>query len=363
MGVFHRRFFFIIYVMLLLASCRSSTEDKEKKDQSLLPDSYGGQGKLMVIIDPNQWDGKLGEAIQNIYAAPYPVLPKQQPAFDIINTSPENANALTRRHKNLLIVLTLDNKSTAGQKLQTYFSDSSLKKIREDTSWFMHTSQDRFASGQSVLYLFAKDEQLLLKNIRENKNILYNYFHRKETERIQKKLTYSDKTRSIANHISKEHGFSLTIPPGFQKVMDTSRFVWLRDMEGIDENIFISYKPYRSKNQFKAKNIRAWRDSVGKKYLKGRTGDVFPGESYMQVQDYIPVQYQKTNFNNSYCIEARGLWKLSNNTMGGPFISYTFTDKENKNIIYLEGFIYAPDKEKRKFARYMEAVLRTFKFQ
>jgi len=55
------------------------------------------------------------------------------------------------------------------------------------------------------------------------------------------------------------------------------------------------------------------------------------------------------------------LWKIPAKFMGGPFVSLSFLDKESKNIITIEGNVYAPHDKKREFMREIEAIVRTAK--
>ncbi len=60
-------------------------------------------------------------------------------------------------------------------------------------------------------------------------------------------------------------------------------------------------------------------------------------------------------------METRGLWKLKNNSRGGPFLSYIFVDEPTNRLYYLEGFIMGPGVDKkREFMRQLEAILTSF---
>ena len=45
--------------------------------------------------------------------------------------------------------------------------------------------------------------------------------------------------------------------------------------------------------------------------------------------------------------------------MGGPFVSHARVDRPNGRVVVVEGFIYAPQKNKRELMRQMEAALYT----
>ena len=57
--------------------------------------------------------------------------------------------------------------------------------------------------------------------------------------------------------------------------------------------------------------------------------------------------------------EARGLWDMRHDAMGGPFVSYVMKDSANNRILVSEGFIFAPQKNKRAMIRELEAALQT----
>lgn len=77
------------------------------------------------------------------------------------------------------------------------------------------------------------------------------------------------------------------------------------------------------------------------------------------VPEYTDVKV--INVQNEYTLEARGLWKIKNDMMGGPFISHMRLDQQNKKLIFAEIFVYAPEKMKRNLVRQMEASLYTLR--
>jgi hypothetical protein len=84
-------------------------------------------------------------------------------------------------------------------------------------------------------------------------------------------------------------------------------------------------------------------------------------------------QYMKTNpdfvfirtitVNGHQVMEARGLWEMENDMMGGPFVSYSQIDSANNRVIVTEGFVYAPEKKKRPLIRRLEAAIQTLEIK
>jgi len=60
-----------------------------------------------------------------------------------------------------------------------------------------------------------------------------------------------------------------------------------------------------------------------------------------------------------YAFEARGLWYMENDMMGGPFVSHARVDRPNGRVVVVEAFVYAPEKKKRDMMRQLEAALYT----
>ncbi len=99
------------------------------------------------------------------------------------------------------------------------------------------------------------------------------------------------------------------------------------------------------------------RDTLTKKYFS-----TWIEGSYMQIDDrYLPVYYQYMQINNLQALQARGIWAMVNDFMGGPFVSYMIEDKANQRVIFLDGFVHAPGTKKRPKMRKLDAVFSTFK--
>ena len=75
---------------------------------------------------------------------------------------------------------------------------------------------------------------------------------------------------------------------------------------------------------------------------------------------WIPAELSSTK-QGEYALEARGLWRMKGDFMGGPFVSHMRLDPVNQRIIVVEAFIYSPDKLKRNLMRQMEASLYTLR--
>ena len=71
------------------------------------------------------------------------------------------------------------------------------------------------------------------------------------------------------------------------------------------------------------------------------------------------VNVKNIGIKGEYAFEARGLWYMENDMMGGPFVAHARVDRPNGRVVVAEAFIYAPQKQKRDLMRKMEAALYT----
>ena len=58
---------------------------------------------------------------------------------------------------------------------------------------------------------------------------------------------------------------------------------------------------------------------------------------------------------------SRGLWTAENDFMGGPFVLNVVLDEKNSRIIYMMGYVYAPDGKKRNMLRQVESIVNSMK--
>jgi len=73
--------------------------------------------------------------------------------------------------------------------------------------------------------------------------------------------------------------------------------------------------------------------------------------------EYIEPIFNEISFNDLFAVETRGLWRVENDFMGGPFVSYTFVDEKQARLITIDGFTYAPKQKKAPLVRELEAIL------
>ena len=346
------------YLLLLLVitfGCSKSAREKNRQD--MLPTARGEADEIILVVDSTQWADTvgLGQELRKTFMAPMLGLPQDESLFNVSKVNPRRLNSVLKSAKNMVFVMTLDSKTADSRVLQKFFTNQSLNQIKRDSSIFMRIQRDLFAKGQTVMFLFSSTEDQLAKKINYNRSQIREFFEASARETIKEKLFNSPRKR-LTERIKETHNVEITIPYGWEKARDLKNFVWLRKMDAqTEQSIFIYYEPYTDRGIFN--EIGEFRDKITQRNLyDGEHPDV-----HIKRQDIIPVFTERVNFNGHFAVEARGLWKISDNSRGGPFVSYTIVDEEVGLVYYIEGYVDSPGTRKKNLVRELEAILSTFK--
>lgn len=341
--------------MALAASCTRSGKGN-------LPKASGVSGDMYVVMDSLQWEGPLGDVIDSLFSASMEGLPRDEAIFNMRWIDPRRLNFVLKQRRNIIFAMTLDKKDDGAKLVRALFTPASLEKIKGDPDLYVETKSDLFAKGQEVMFLFGNAEEELIAKVRKNGRSLVDFFNKKETERLQEALFKSERVRGITDWLEKNLGVTMKVPYGYKLAQNENNFVWVRQINPADDkDVFIAVADYTSVDQFKQENLIRFRDDVCRKYLYE---DPEIPDSYLITEtgvSHIPVQSRQVDFEGSYAVEMRGLWRTNNKSMGGPFLAYAMVNEKTGKFYYIEGFTFSPSKSQREIMRELETVLMTFR--
>lgn len=130
-------------------------------------------------------------------------------------------------------------------------------------------------------------------------------------------------------------------------------FDWIRyETPEISLAIMVYRFPYNSDSTFTYNYLLNKRDSVLKVNVPGPSKG-----SYMTTEKRAAPIFQITKHNGNYAADMRGLWRVENDFMGGPFLMLAELDTYNGQVIVADGYVYAPSKNKRNYIRQIEAIV------
>ncbi|WP_422360836.1 DUF4837 family protein [Reichenbachiella sp.] len=344
---------FILLIIFLTASCGSDAT-KNGGSKSHLPVARGEANAILCVMDTTQWNGPVGEALRDIFSDYVPGLPQDEPYFKLRNINPLKMNNILKTGKSMIFVSTMDNHGAQSRAMQNYFTSSSLEKILKDTALYRLPQKNQFARGQEILHLFGQTEKQLIDHLKRDKELLRNYFLNIENKRISKAI-FKVREKQIEKTLRETHGFDVQVPYGYDLAKNQRDFVWIRLLDPeYEKNIFVHYRPFNTRAPFE--DVLVFREEITSSYMR----DVQKPDIFMTLQNEN-MNIREANFKGKYAKEVRGLWKLSDISGGGPFVSYVFVDESQKRLYYLEGYVYAPSKDKREFMQEMEVIINTFR--
>lgn len=316
----------MLLLLVLTGSCNSG---------SVMTNATGFAYEVVVVMNQNDWKGEAGEAVKADLESDVPGLPQPEPSLKITYVQPKDFDGLLKYVRNILIV-------KIDPSLYTKVSLS-----YEKNPW---------AKNQVVVTMTAPSQAEVAKYIQENPRQLVNFFVKVEMNRAISQLE-KNYSSVVMDHLKKNFDVEMNVPSNMTYYRDTTDFFWASNNANTGRTDIIVYTfPYTDPETFTLNYLVAKRDSVLQANLPG----AFPN-SYMATETRGGLSYQPITTNGKYTGELRGLWKMVGDMMGGPFVSHIRLDEKNNRIVVAEGFVYAPETNKRNFIRRIEAALYTLR--
>lgn len=314
---------FLFLLVSVLVSCQKKTDTLNQENASDI-------NTISVIIDDQLWNSEVGDSIRNKFASPVLGLPQEEPLFTIKQFPLKLFEGFSTGSRNMIIVKK---------------NDKNLFQIKANE--FAETQNSFHISGKStneILFLLEKHFAEIIKRMRE-------------TEIKANQLILSDSLQNT-DKIKKKFNVDLNIPIEYDYVRRRKNFIWLKkEITSGNTSILIYQIPYNSIRDKNAVNdIVKVRDSIGKLYIHAKNNN----SKMMTEEAYFPY-FSKVKWNEYDVYETKGTWEMNNDFMSGPFVNYAIKDKANNRILVLEGFCYAPSKEKRDLMFELESIIKTIR--
>ncbi|WP_287827624.1 DUF4837 family protein [Bacteroides sp.] len=323
----------IYWTLLIIAIAVFSGCKQGGKRGVLTPTSSALPYELLVVIDNSIKESSAGEALINVLTSNVPGLPQPESAFKLMYTDPQHFDGILKPIRNIVIV-------NIGK---TY------------TEARFNTATDVYSFPQSILTVQAPSIESMKDYLDQNGMAIVDYFTKAEMNR-QIRILEKNHSDAISNKVKEMFDCDVWVSGELASSKVGKDFLWTGTNEGTSDRYFVMYSiPYEDDKSFTREYFLHKRDSVMQENIPGAEEGMY----MTTVPEYTDVKV--INVQNEYTLEARGLWKIKNDMMGGPFISHMRLDQQNKKLIFAEIFVYAPEKMKRNLVRQMEASLYTLR--
>ncbi len=319
----------VLLSMLVFTSCKDSGV--------FMPNVSGAAFEVLLVIDNDLYRRPAGEAMFNVLNADVPKLPQPEPQFKMSRIDYNSFDQYFKTTRSIVFV----------------FVDP--EKYTKTT---INLMSDQWAKTQRVVNITAASEEDLKEKLEENGQRIIDYLVEGERERQIEYIKESISQETL-NRVYEMFGSKIAVTSSFDNFKEGENFLWVANETGtMQQNVVVYSLPYVSKNQLTKESLMAIRDSVMKVNIPGGMPGSYMGTEYK----YDPPSFEVFEKNGTWCGEIRGLWDMKEGSpMGGPFVMHAQVDELNGRIVVVEGFVFAPAKEKRNALRQLEAMLYTVK--
>lgn len=294
----------IILIFLVFVSCGDIVKT--------LPPSKGESSEVIFVVNDDLWFHSVDSLVSITFGEGIEGVNQIESLFKVIQINHSQFNSILKRHRNIVII-----------------SEGALPS----------SQSNKWAKGQFVAQLnWQYNTNKLLKDLMDLRMI----FTKKELNSLK---TFFEKSsnKDIEKEVLNNFEVKLIIPQEYQNIINDSTFFWASynpvNSDEIKNILVFSFIPKSTNLQ---EQILIKTDSVFQKYLIGNKEG-----SYVRIEPKLPTYY----FEEAY----RGLWKLENGFMGGPFIIKTYFVKQK--VVVCVGMVFAPQSQKRKYIKEFEAIL------
>jgi len=298
----------------------------------IFPTASGRPYEVLVVLDNETWEAPAGRALFDILDTDVPGLPQSERSFRISHTEPKHFSQAMQIFRNIIEV-------KIDPKL---FTQTRMRFMR-----------NKYAMEQIYLTINSPSEEDFKEFCIQHRQEVVDFLTRTEMNRLIKRLEkkHSKVTMDLAWNLFNCKIFA---PDELKSYKQGKDFFWTSNNTASGmENICMYSYPYEGPETFNKEYILHKRDSVMEQNLPGEREGMF-----MQT-DTLCTVIKPIVVHNRYAMEARGLWIMKNDGMGGPFVSHSRVDAETNKVIVVEGFVYAPEKMKRGLMRRLEGSLYT----
>lgn len=369
-------------ILLVVTSCdqadkRNQTGGRRQvaqvRENEFTPESSGGDFEVLIVNDKIRKDSTLQRALKDLFRTPYPALPQPEAWFKTSHVNADGFNKLHRRHKSILLLSVIPNdKRTNRVASEHFFEQEELQGMAGSKGISLRHTWDVHAKPQLAMMLTAPSRKVLLDSLHKYRSTILKWFDKQETRFMEKKVYSGGTQKGLVDELKTKAGYYFLLPMGYNeertffsksstprlKKAGINHFAWYS--LGTDETVsnIMTFEKSYSDSVLSKNGLLRVRNQVSKRFVKGAGED-----AYMVIEDRytdVPLIFENQTINNRKVYTLKGLWRMKNDFMGGPFRLYAIPDKANDRIVFIDGFVYAAGEDKKPLMKRVEAIMQTF---
>ena len=335
----------VFFMTLFLASC-----GVDSKEQAL------GESDVITIIADSVDYEELSDVVENAFTRPF-FTPQPETWFRLRRL--DLGDLLdNKRRRNIFIIAPLNAENRMGDYMRSAL-DSTVKDLVRAGEQNVFVKKDLWYEGQTVVHLTARNMQELRDFMVANAEQLKYYFKKSWDEREKERLWSLPREKDIEQRLMDEYGFSLAVIRGWfvakdsaeissvllrrQAPAETERWLLVHWIDTTDTGLLANDFAYETRNRLTEILYRTYDDSA-----------------WVVIDSLHHLQFDEIRFQDRFAIRMKGLWRMSDYSMGGPFVSYLFYDEQHERLYFLDGSVFAPKFEKKKLLQDVDVMMQTF---
>lgn len=320
----------VLSIVVACVACDSATVGTAQQSAG------GAPYELIAVVPQPQWEGEVGETLQEVFSTPVVGLNEVEPRLDLMRVLPSAFEGFIKIHRNVLYV-----------RIDPTVEDVVFQDYKNP-----------YADGQRLVMLTAPNDEALVQYLWLHKEELLTLYELSERERALK-MNRKHKEGVMVDKIRDMFGFSIDLPRGYTSrgTSGDSLLVTSFEYPTATQGIAIYSYPYKGKSDFEQKNLVAQRNN----FVKNIPGP--SGKSWMTtVEEYEPeVTYKRID--GRFWAEMRGFWNLAGGDfMGGPMLSWSTLDTKTNRVVCIDCYVFSPKHGQRDLVRGLEHLIYSVKF-
>ena len=323
------------------------------------PQSIGAVDEIYVVMDSTDWNSDTAMAIRETFGRQILTVPTPENAYTLTFKDFDTNDQLDQlqEYKNIIFAAPLDEGHNVSRFVSGILSDEIKQRVESGES-FAFPLTDRWVRDQWTLILTSTSDEALAEKIRNSEESLVSHLMDREFDRRIQNIYRRGEQVAISDSLWQDHGWKVRMQHDYIQVIDTTnavmfrrylpdnnRWMWAWWQNDVSEADFIN-----------PEWINATRDSLMENLVQGER------EGSYVTTDYRRALETREMDTDSRLIgyETKGIWRMTNDFMGGPFVHFTYYDPMTDRLFMVEYAQFAPSVNKRRFVRQFQAMGRTF---
>lgn len=343
-------------LLFLLAGCMFWTSCEGDYRQRAIGDNV----EIFVVMDSTMHESETATALRETFGKYLQTIPGQPEELYTLRFRDFRSNdelEQIQRYKNIIFAGPIDDDANTSMFIRGVLSDEVEERVRSGES-FAFPLTNHWYRDQWTLILTSGSDSELAENIRNAEEALVGRALDRELARWEESIYDRAEQVEISEELWDRFGWSVRMQHDYVQTIDTTqvvvfrrylpnnnRWMWAWWQDDIQNTDFVN-----------PEWINATRDSVMEIYMRGERDRSYLRTNYNRGLETRVIDREDRIIG----WETMGIWEMTADFMGGPFVNFTYYDPETERLFMVEYGQFAPNVQKRRFVHQFRAMGRTF---